>query len=74
MLDRLERHQSYIIRLVPEIPNLSYTERLKKLNQSSIQRRFDRYRLVYTRKVLLDQVPNPGITVQHQKSVRLGFT
>ena len=72
-LDRLEKLQSYFTRLVPSIRNLTYTERLREMNISSIQRRFDRYRIIYVRKILLNLVPNPGISIRRESHERQGI-
>ena len=41
--------------------NVPYWERLKRLNLSSTERRAERYRIIYTWKVLQGLVPNCGI-------------
>ena len=38
----------------------------------SIQRRHERYRVIYVWKILENLVPNPGITVTHSRETRLG--
>ena len=43
------------------IQRLNYWERLKCLNLLSMQQRMERYRLIYTWKILEEQVPNCGI-------------
>ena len=55
-LDKLEKLQAYYTRLIPEIRELAYPDRLKALNLQSVQRRFDRYRITYTRKILKNLV------------------
>ena len=71
-LDKLEKLQAYYTRLIPEIRELTYPERLKALNLQSVQRRFDRYRITYIRKILKNLVPNPGITQRTEASHQLG--
>ena len=39
----------------------------------SVQRRIHRYRILYTRKILLNKVPNPGICIRNDKSTRNGL-
>ena len=39
-----------------------------------MQRRIDIYRIIYTRKILLNKVPNPGIQVRNPESSRNGLT
>ena len=53
---------------------MPYIERLKKLKIQSIQRRFDRYRVTYVRKILKGLVPNPGIIQRTDEKHRLGIT
>ena len=43
------------------------------MNISSIQRRFDRYRIIYVRKILLNLVPNPGISIRRGSHERQGL-
>jgi ribonuclease P/MRP protein subunit RPP40 len=45
----------------PGTSHLTYWERLHHLRMYSIQRRFERYRLIYTWKVLEGRVPNCGL-------------
>ena len=47
LLDKIEKLQYDYTRLIPEIRNLNYEERLKKLGISSLQRRFERYKIFY---------------------------
>ena len=42
--------------------NMSYWERLQSLKMNSIQRRFERYRIIYIWQILNGNVPNFGIT------------
>ena len=72
LLDKLEKVQAYFTRLIPEIRDLPYPERLKRLRLQSIQRRFDRYKITYIRKILKNLVPNPGITQRTDAKHRLG--
>ena len=74
LLDKLEKLQAYYTRLIPAIRDLPYIERLKKLKIQSIQRRFDRYRVTYVRKILKGLVPNPGIIQRTDEKNRLGIT
>ena len=72
-MDMLEKVQSDYTKLIPEIRNMCYKERLKIMKMSSIQRRIDRYRILYTRKILIGKVPNPGIKIRHPESNRNGL-
>ena len=51
--------------------SMSYWERLKSLKMNSIQRRFERYRIIYIWQILNGNVPNFGITFS--KNVRRGM-
>ena len=72
-LDKIERLQSYYTRLVPEIHDMCYTDRLSAMNLTSIQRRFDRYRILYTRKVVRGEVPPVGIKLRDKDNARDGI-
>ena len=41
--------------------SINYWERLKKLKMLSLNRRFDRYKIIYTRKIIYGETPNCGI-------------
>ena len=58
---------------MPEIRNLPYEERLKKLGISSLQRRFERYKIFYIWKILQGQVPPCGIMIRSEKYTRNGL-
>ena len=73
MLDKIEKLQYDFTRLMPEIRNLPYEERLKKLGISSLQRRFERYKIFYIWKILQGQVPPCGITIRSEKYTRNGL-
>jgi len=73
-LDRLEKVQSYFTRLIPDIRDKSYTERFKILNLTTIQKRFERYRIMYLRKIILGLVPNPGLVIRREGGLRGGLT
>ena len=46
--------------------NLPYNERLKKMGLMSQERRVERYKILYLKKMLLGKVPNLGITVNYE--------
>ena len=73
LLDKLEKTQKDFTRLIPELRNMCYEDCLNVMNLQSIQRRFDRYRLIYMKKVQLGLVPNPGVTVESGYKARNGF-
>ena len=61
LMDRLEELQRAFTAKIPSISHMSYWDRLSELKLSSIERRFERYRAIYTWKVLEGWVPNCGI-------------
>ena len=60
-LMQIEQVQRTFTNLIPEVKGLSYWERIKVLKMYSQQRRLERYRMIYTWKVLEGLVPNPGL-------------
>jgi hypothetical protein len=56
---------------IPAIKHMNYWQRLSKLRMDSQQRRIERYRIIYTWKILEGVVPNCGITEMEENS-RLG--
>ena len=63
-LDRLENLQRTYTRKIYEVRNLDYWARLRALRLNSQERRFERYRILYTWKVIEGLVPNCGISTQ----------
>ena len=72
-MDKVERLQYFYTGFIPEIRNLSYEERLKKLKITSLQRRYDRYRIFYMWKIANGIVPNCGIKQSTGSDSRLGL-
>ena len=64
LLDKMGRILYNYTKLIPEIRNLPYEELLKRMNLTSIQTRFDRYKCIYTRKSILGIVPNNGLELK----------
>jgi hypothetical protein len=60
-LQRIENLQKSFTKKIPEMKNINYWERLKCLRLNSQQRRFERYRIIYTWKILEESAPNCGI-------------
>ncbi len=59
---------------IQEVQHLDYWERLSELKLYSLQRRRERYCILYVWKILEDRVPNVGIIVnQHPRKGRLCF-
>ena len=52
---------------IPRLKSLNYWERLKTLRMNSMQRRLDRYKIIYTWKILEDLVPNCGVEVNENE-------
>ena len=52
---------------------MRYTDRLKAMNLSSIQRCFDRYRILYARKAIRGEVPDFGIKLNDRENARNGI-
>ena len=48
---------------IPEVQHLNYWERLKVLKMNSLQRRFERYKIIYVWKILEGLVPKAGVTL-----------
>ena len=69
-LSKIENLQRTFTRKIYKMDNLSYWERLKTLKLYSQERRMERYRILYTWKMLEGLVPNCGI--QARNSERLG--
>ena len=72
-MDKLEKVQSNFTKLIPSIRNLEYHERLKAMKITSLQRRYERYKIFYIKKILSDKVPNIGIGILHDFNHRNGL-
>ena len=66
-LMQLENLQKCFTKKIPEIRHLNYWQRLKQLRIYSQERRLERYRIIYTWKILENLVPNCGLTVSHSE-------
>ena len=74
-IDRLEGPLRSFSKHVDDLQNLSYKERLSSLNLSSIQRRHERYKIIYVYKIKEGLVPNlPYDPSNNNKSYSLLFT
>ena len=69
-LQSLENLLKTFTKKIPEVSHLDYWSRLKHLKMFSQQRRAERYRILYTWKVLEGLVPNCGI--HHKLNERRG--
>ena len=72
LMDKIEKVQSDYTKLVPALKSKSYSERLKIFKLTSMERRFDRYKIFYIRKILLGLVPNMGIKIRRSENHRNG--
>ena len=69
----LEKVQLDFLKKIPELQGLTYWEALEDMKMLSIQRRFERYRIIYSWKILEDLVPNCGVVlVEDSEETRLG--
>jgi hypothetical protein len=70
---RLEKLQYDFFRKIPELRELNYWECLAHMNMISMQRRLERYRIIYIWKILEKLAPNCGISLVEGSEVsRLG--
>ena len=71
-LQRIEILQKIFTKRIPEVRDKNYWERLKVLKINSQQRRLERYRIIYTWKILEGLAPNFDITLHEPVSERAG--
>ena len=67
MSGRIERVQREFTRRIDGMKELNYWERLNTLKLYSMERRRERFVIIYTYKILINQVPNPGISFKSNK-------
>ena len=60
-LQRIENLQKVFTKKIPQVRDMNYWERLRIPKMNSQQRRFERYRIIYTWKILEGLVPNCGL-------------
>ena len=60
-LERLEISREHYTRKIHEMKDLDYWSRLKALKIYSQERRIERYRIIYTWKIIEGLVPNFGL-------------
>ena len=69
----LEKVQLDFFKKIPALQGMTYWEALEDMKMLSMQRRFERYRIVYIWKILEDFAPNCGITkIEDSEETRLG--
>ena len=71
-LERLEGCLRTFTSKIPAVRHLPYWERLKHLKMNSEQRRLERYKIIYTWKVLEGLVPNCGLYEKETENERTG--
>ena len=64
-IKKIETPLRNFTRMIPSIRNLCYSERLRIMKLQSQQRRSERYRILYIRKMILGKVPSLGISVEN---------
>ena len=69
----LEKVQFDFFKKIPELRGKSYWECLSHMKMPSVQRRLERYRIIYCWKILENLAPNCGITeIPNSEETRLG--
>ena len=71
LIQRLEEIQKSFLKQIKGTPQ-NYWESLKQLKIYSLQRRRERYRIIYTWKILENLVPNVNDCFKHKDHPRLG--
>ena len=71
-IKRLEEIQKSFIRKIDNMRDKNYWDSLKELKVYSLQRRRERYRIIYIWKVLENLVPNINGKIQTRENPRLG--
>ena len=71
-LTKIEKLAKDFTSKIPDLKLLSYWERLSKMRLNSIQRRFERYRIIYVWKTLENKVPDSGVTLACEDEDRQG--
>ena len=64
---KIESIQRSFTRRILNLKGLDYWERLKMLQMQSIERRHERFIIIYMFKILNNLVPNPGISFKESK-------
>ena len=72
-ISKLEGVQRRFTSKISSISHLNYWDRLKRLNLMSLQRRRERFQMIYVWKVLNDKVPN-DFDITYNDSLRRGKT
>ena len=70
---KFQRFRDFDPELSMTICNTSYPERLRLLKIDSLQRRRERYSIIYMEKIKLGLVPNPGIECEYRRTEKFTF-
>ena len=70
--NELEAIQRRFTHRITELKDLDYWSRIKRLRMYSIERRFERYRIIYLWKILENLAPNPNNKIVSKHSERRG--
>ena len=62
-LQHLEKVLKDFTSKIPEVKDMNYWLRLKNLKMNSVQRRIERYKIIYVWKTLENIVPDNGVTL-----------
>ena len=60
-IEKIEKIQRDFFRYIPSLRGLTYWEQINMMNMLSLQRRLERYRIIYSWKILENLVPNCGL-------------
>ena len=60
-IEKIEKIQRDFFRNIPKLCTLNYWDQLNKMKMLSLQRRLDRYRIIYSWKILENLIPNCGL-------------
>ena len=60
-IDSLETVLNSFLRKIPALRGMHMWDRLKVMNITSVQRRMERFIIIYAHKILSGIVPNPGL-------------
>ena len=70
---KFQRFRRYDEELGMTVTNTTYAERLKALKLLSLQRRRERYTIIYMHKIKLGLVPNPGFKHDYRRCQKFKF-
>ena len=69
-LQNLEKILKDFTRNIPEVNQLGFWQRLRQLKMNSVQRRIERYKIIYVWKTLENLVPDCGVTLNSEDDRR----